>query len=127
MALSGKQITQSFLAGAAISQYNVVKWASTAGEVIPIAATSDRGIGVCVNDPADGEVANVVLQGVAIAVCGTSNLAVGENLGFAYTSTTGAYVVDHTTDNRPSIGFALEASTALGDQVQIMVTGLSRY
>lgn len=106
-----------------ITQYSVVKHASTAGQVVVVNATTDFAIGVCQNDPAAGEVALIAAHGEVIALAGTSNLAVGELVGFNST----ARVVDHTTDNRRIIGQALQASTAIGDEVRILLNGLSRY
>lgn len=111
------------VAGTGITQFSVVKHASTAGQVLPVAATTDFAIGVCQNDPATGEAALVAAHGEAIALAGTSNLAAGELVGFNST----ARVVDHTTDNRRIIGQAMQASTAIGDEVRILLNGLSRY
>jgi len=111
------------VASTAITQYSVVKFASTAGKVLAVAATTDIGIGICQNDPATGEPANVVVEGVAKAIAGTSNLAQGEIVGFDSTGR----VIDHTTDNRRTIGQALQASAAVGDYVRVMVRGADRY
>lgn len=114
------------LAGADLSssQYKVVKFASTAGEVIAVSATTDTAIGILQNDPADGQAAEIAGPGsVALALAGTSDLAVGELVGF---NTTGQ-VVDHTTDGRFMIGQALTASTAVGDIVRVSVIGLYGY
>lgn len=121
-------VLNGLTASAALNQYGVVKHASTAGEVIAVAATTDFAIGIVQNDPAAGEPALVAALGEAIAIAGTSNLAVGELVGFAYNSTANlGRVVDHTTDNRRIIGVAMEASTAIGDEVRVLLTGLSRY
>lgn len=103
----------------AAHQYKVVKWASTAGAVVVVTATTDTAIGIVVNDPAVNEPANVADDGIVPAIAGVSDLAVGENVGY---DTTGR-VVDHVTDNRRSIGKALEASTAVGDIVLIQLYG----
>lgn len=106
------------------SQYKAVKFASTAGEVVVVNATTDNCIGILQNDPADGEAAVVAGAGsIATALAGVTDLAAGERVGF---NTTGQ-VVDHTTDNRRIIGMALEASTAANDEVQVLVTGLTRF
>ncbi len=103
----------------AAKQYGVVKWASTAGAVVSVLATTDVAIGVVLNDPAVGEIALVADDGIVPALAGANNLAAGNNLGY---NTTGQ-VVAHTTDNRQSIGKALEPSTAVGDVINIQLYG----
>lgn len=126
MAVYGKTITiPGLTAGVSLTaaQYKVVKFASTASAVISVAATTDFAVGVLQNDPAAGEAAEVAYLGVAIALAGVNDLAVGELVGFNSTG----QVVDHTTDNRRIIGQALTASTAVGDEVRVALSGLSRY
>lgn len=107
-------------AGAALTQYRVVKFsASTTDAVINVAATTDVAIGVVQNDPASGQEALVQNEGIATCIAGVNDLAVGENVGFDSTGR----VVDHTTDNRMSIGRARQASTAVGDYVQVLLYG----
>ena len=110
-------------ASTGITQYSVVKHASTAGKVLAVSATTDLAIGVCQNDPATNEPALVAALGEVIAIAGTSNLAVGEVVGY---NSTGR-VVDHTTDNRRIIGQAMEASTAISNHVRVLLSGLTRY
>lgn len=108
----------------ASSQYKVVKFASTAGAVVAVNATTDLAIGILQNDPASGQPASIAGPGsIAKAIAGVNDLAAGELVGF---NTTGQ-VVDHTTDNRRIIAQALEASTAVGDYVRVLVHGLERY
>ena len=110
-------------AGTAISQYMVVKRSSTTDlAVLPTTATTDVAIGICQNDPATGEAALVAALGEVIALAGTSNLAVGEIVGFNSTG-----VIDTTTDNQRVIGQAMEASTAKSDEVRVLLSGLKRY
>jgi len=106
------------------SQYKVVKFASTAGEVVAVSATTDNAIGVLQNDPADGEAALIAITGsIATCIAGVADLAVGELVGF----NTSAQVADHTTDTRLHIGMAVEASTAVGDEVSVILFGLSGH
>jgi len=117
---------EGLLAGEDLSsgQYKVVKFASTAGEVVAVSATTDAAIGIIQNDPGDGEAANVAGVGSkCLALAGTSDLAAGELVGY---NTTGQ-VVDHTTDGRYIIGQALEASSAVGDIVEVQISGLNSY
>ena len=113
-------------AGADLSaaQFKVVKLASTAGQVV-LAASSVLTQGfVLMNNPKSGEAAEVACDGIVKAVCGTSNLAIGEIVGVNTTS----QVIDTTTDNRFVLGKALEASSAVGDLVSILlIPGGVRY
>jgi hypothetical protein len=110
------------VAGAAITQYRVVKAASTAGQVINVTATSSVPIGICVNDPsAAGQPAEVVMVGVAKAIAGTSTITLGESLGFDTTGRVVDIAINSTTAKRPSIGFALESSAAAGNLIRVFV------
>jgi len=106
----------------AAKQFYVVKAASTAGEVVPVTATTDQAAGVIQNDPADTEHASVAAIGVAKVLSGTSNITFGSLVGF---NTTGQAVV-RSGDNSMIIGQALEASSASGDIVTVLLTGPSR-
>lgn len=103
----------------ASGQYKVVKFASTANAVIAVAATTDVAIGVIQNDAASGEAALVAYDGIVLCLAGAADLAAGENVGY---NTTGQ-VVDHVTATRMSIGRTLDASTAVGDYVRVMLYG----
>lgn len=116
---------QSYIPGlkagaSALTQYRVVKFsAATADCVINVTATTDVAIGIVQDDPAAGMPALVQNGGIAVAIAGVNDLAAGENVGF---NTTGQ-VVDHATDNRLSLGRALDASTAVGDLVRVALYG----
>lgn len=104
----------------ALTQYRVVKFsANTANCVVNVAATTDVAIGVVQNDPAGGGEALVQNAGEALCIAGVNDLAAGDNVGYDSTGR----VVDHTTDNRLSIGRAREASTAIGDYVRVLLYG----
>lgn len=108
----------------AAAQYKVVKFASTAGAVIAVTATTSVAIGILQNDPTAGQPALVAGAGsIAKAIAGANDIAAGELLGF---NTTGQ-VVDHTTDGRFMIAQALEPSTAVGDYIKVAVLGLFGY
>lgn len=104
-------------------QFKVVKHASTAGAVVVVNATTDNAIGLLQNDPTDGEAAEVAGLGLALGLAGVNDLAYGERVGY---DTTGR-LVDHTTDNRRIIGQVQKPSTGVGDEVQVLLTGLARY
>lgn len=106
------------------AQYKVVKFASTAKAVIAVAATTDLAIGILQNDPTSGQEALVAKPGeIAIALAGAADIAAGELLGFNSTG----QVADHTTDGRLVIAQALEASTAVNDEISVLLTGLFGY
>jgi phosphoribosylformylglycinamidine (FGAM) synthase-like enzyme len=118
---SNQRFIPGLTAGVSLTaaQYKVVKFASTANAVIAVAATTDIAVGIIQNNPGAGDPALVAEAGEVLALAGANNLAAGNNLGY---NTTGQ-VVAHTTDNRMSIGHALEPSTAIGDIVRIMLYG----
>jgi hypothetical protein len=108
----------------ASSQYKVVKFASTANAVVAVTATTSLAIGILQNDPASGEPAIVAGPGsIATALAGATDIAVGELLGFNSTG----QVADHTTDGRYMLCQALQASTALNDEIKVFVIGLFGY
>jgi hypothetical protein len=106
------------------AQYKAVKLASTAGAVVVCNATSNIGIGILLNDPTSGQPASIAGPGsICKAWAGPADIAINELLGY---DTTGR-LADHTTDNRPHIAQALEASTAAGDFISVLVLGFGRY
>lgn len=111
-------------ANLASSQYKVVKFASTAGQVVVVSATTDSAIGILQNDPASGQPAIIAGPGdIGIALAGAADIAQGEFLGFNTT----AQVADHTTAGRFVIGRALKASTAVNDEIPVLIQGVSGY
>ena len=111
-------------ANLAAAQYKVVKFASTAGQVIVVTATTSLAVGILQNDPASGQPAVIAGPGdVAIALAGASDIAQGELLGFD----TSGRVVDHTTDGRFMIAQALAASAGFNDEIPVLVIGLFGY
>lgn len=101
-------------------QYKVIKAASTAGAVIPVNASTDVAIGILQNDPTAGQPALIAGPGdIAIGIAGANNLALGNLLGY---NTTGQLITASANDK---IAQALEASTAVGDYIKVLVLGLS--
>lgn len=121
----GKVYVPGLLAASSMAsnQWKVVKHASTAGQFTLVNATTDLAIGILEDTPAAGQPGLICAMGVTKAIAGANDLAVGEVLGYNTT----AQVADHTTDNRRSIGEALEASTAVGDIVKVLLKGRARY
>lgn len=116
------QVT-GLVASGTLTQFKVVKFASTAGAVVQVTATTDAAIGILQNDPTNGQAAEIVGLGECRALAGVNDLAAGEFIGFNSTGN----VVDHTTDNRRIIGRTMQASTGIGDEVLVFLSGLSRY
>jgi hypothetical protein len=100
----------------AAKQYYVVKMASTAKQVIVGAAATDAVIGVVQNDPAAGEEALVAIAGACKAAAEAS-VSAGD---FVASSTTGR-VKTTTTGNDDYVGKAIEASSAAGDIITIIL------
>lgn len=125
MALAGDyMVVSGFLAGASLasSQYKIVKFASTAGEVVVASAATDNLLGVVMNDPADGEPAHVAAIGVAKVQCEASQTA-----GAWVTSSTTGRAKVTSSANDDVLGKLLEASTSAGDICAILLTGPSNF
>jgi hypothetical protein len=125
MALGGMHTSLAgLLAGADLSssQYKIVKFASTAGEVIVGALATDNLIGVLMNDPADGEAADIAVLGIAKVQCEAS-----QNAGAWVTSSTTGRAKVTSTGNDDVIGKLLEASSDAGDIAAILLTGPSNF
>ena len=111
------QIT-GLVAGADYSaaQYKAVKLASTAGQVVLATAADKAAISILQNDPASG--APALLPGVgdiAKAIAGANDIAIGDWLAPNSTS----QLTDVTTGF--VVAIALEASSAVGDYIRVMI------
>lgn len=124
MTIHGEYVTLPGLkAGASLAskQYTPVKLSSTAADTVLSATTTAHiVVGIVMNNPASGDAAEVAALGVAKAIAGTSNLARGESLSCNSTG-----VVDVTAGK--VFGVALEASSAIGDIVTVLLTGPRPY
>lgn len=112
-------------AGADLSshQYKVVKFASTAGQVIVSAAAANQHIGVLQNDPsAQGQPAAVASIGHCLALASASITQ-----GAALTSDTTGRVVTTTTDAANLVGWAMETVSNANDLVMIRLAAPSRF
>jgi hypothetical protein len=101
------------LAGANLSssQYKIVKFASTAGEVVAATSATSLIAGVLMNEPADGEIAEVAYQGIA-KVYMTTSISAGERLGVnssAYAASLGG------TAGYTVLGMAIEGNGTSGN------------
>lgn len=103
MAVTANLITlPGLVAGADLSaaQYLFVKFASTAAQVKPVAASTDAAFGVLQNDPKSGEEAEVAIGGLAKVVAGTSvGWTAGGAVGWNTTGQAVPIKLDSTTDN----------------------------
>jgi len=100
----------------ASSQYKIVKFASTAGAVKVGSAATDNAIGVLMNDPADGENANVACLGI-VRCLAEASVTQGDDVAC---STTGRAKTT-TTEGDNTLGKALESSAAAGDYITVLV------
>jgi len=101
-------------------QYYIVKHASTAGACkLATTAATDTIIGILMNDPTDGQPAEIACVGVCMALAEAS-VAVGNPL----TCSSTGRVKATTTDKDEIVGFAVKASAAAGDLIPII---LSRF
>ena len=107
------------LAGASqtSNQFKVMKFASTAGEVIIGAAGSDSCIGILLNNPADGEPAEIAALGVTWALAETGVTA-GDHLACSATGR----VKTTTSANDHVLGVAIDASSSAGDKIRIILS-----
>lgn len=117
-------MSASFVAGGDLSakQYYFVKLNSS-GQVVIIAANTDKPIGILQNAPASGGVAEVMLYGIS-KVSADADLTVGNQIGAsadgqaaAYapgTDTTKYIVGEVLTDNTAAAGLVSVAFNCLG-------------
>lgn len=105
----------------AAKQYHIVKFASTAGEVVIASAATDKIAGVVQNDPIAGQEADVAVLGIAKVVAAAS-VAAGDHIT---TNTTGRAATT-TTGNNHVLGIALDASSANGDVIRVALA-ISNY
>jgi hypothetical protein len=101
----------------AAKQYHCVKLSSTAGEIKICSSTVDAIIGLVQNDPAAGQPAEVAAWGVALGIAGGSITAADK-----LTCNKTGELETTTTGGRPIVGTALEAATAQGDRIAVLVS-----
>ena len=118
------QITQSFIAAGAITEFALVS-VDTAGKVIvTTAATDTRCIGVAQRAASTGESVDVIISGLTRVISGAAGVADSVSLVMA---DAGGTVLAHATANNYSIGSVIpninQASSSNGDQILINFTG----
>jgi len=125
MSAKGYKSIPGMLAGANLSssQYKVVKFASTAGEIVAATSIDDSmNCGLLQNDPTDGEHADVAYSGIALGLTESTAITFGN---VVCSNTTGELQII-ANDEAKVIGHALETSSAVGDVIKVLVA-LSWY
>lgn len=97
-------------------QYCTVKVDSD-GKIALCTATTDLAIGILRNKPVAGEVAEVIVQGVAL--CKTGG-AITAGTYVMPTATTGVVTTHSSTNTK--VGIALQEATASGDIISVLLT-----
>jgi hypothetical protein len=125
MSAKDYKVIPGLLAGSNLSssQYHVVIFASTAGEVV-ISDGPDNGMvaGLLQNDPADGEAAEVAYSGIALGITESTAIVFGNVVS---SNATGELQIV-ANDEAKVLGHALETSSAVGDIIKVLVS-LSWY
>jgi hypothetical protein len=117
--MSNPLLLRNFTAGAAILPYRIVK-ISASETVITTASATDMSMGVCdYVSPAVGERVDIVLIGVAYveagAVIAAGALVTSDAVGRCVTAAPAAGA------NVRLVGIALEAATAVGDVIRVLI------
>lgn len=107
-----------FKAGAAITPYRIVKFATAAGEVIHSAAVTDAHIGVY-----QGDIAAAAGEDVAIGVDGVVEVEAGAAItqGATLGSDTSGRAVATTTATHTVWATALQSAAAAGDIIKARI------
>ena len=109
------------VASGTVTQYKIVKAATTAGAVVLASAGSDKILGVLQNDPASGQEADVAVLGI-VKCLAEASVAAGDHVA---ASTTGRAKTT-TSANDHVLGIAIDASGAAGDLIRVVVA-ISNY
>lgn len=108
-----------FLAGGAITQYRMVKSDSTAGRVVAATAIADVALGVALNTAsAAGDPVQVQTFGIA-KVTASAAVTLGDEL--MVTASGAGKVSTASGATAQTIGVALEAATADGDIITVLL------
>lgn len=108
----------SFVAGGDLSakQYHFVKLNSS-GQVVIVAAATDKPLGILQNAPASGGVAEVMLAGISKVVA-DADLAIGDQIGASSDGQAATYAPG-TDTTKYIVGEVLTANTAAGGIVSV--------
>ena len=127
MAAEKSSFDESFKAGADLSalQYTFVSLSTLGADTVDLAtsaSTSPFILGVLQNDPSSSQAANVRLHGIS-RLSVSAAIAVGAFV----TTTTAGLGLGATTANQLCLGVALSASTASGQNIELLMTGPFRF
>lgn len=118
MAIEIPLFQHSFIAGGDLSakQYHFVKL-NTSGQVVIVAAVTDKPVGILQNAPASGGVAEVMLAGISKMVA-DADLAIGDQIGASSDGQAATYAPG-TDTTKYVVGEVLTANTAAGGIVSV--------
>lgn len=118
MAIEIPLFQHSFIAGGDLSakQYHFVKL-NTSGQVVIVAAVTDKPVGILQNAPASGGVAEVMLAGISKMVA-DADLAIGDQIGASSDGQAATYAPG-TDTTKYIVGEVLTANTAAGGIVSV--------
>jgi hypothetical protein len=109
-------LQKTFVAGAAVSPYRIVKPGATDANVVQGAAATDKLIGVGDSlGASSGETFDVILDGIALVKAG-GTIAFGDPI----TSDATGQAVASTTQGNRVVGYAMESAVA-GDLVGVRI------
>lgn len=100
----------------ALKQYCFVKLNSS-GEVIAVAADTDRPVGILQNAPLAGETAEVMLRGVSKCKCNAAGVTCGTAIGPDSVGRCITRVFAHADNLHFAAGIALDTTGAQADQI----------
>ena len=109
-------VFSSFTATGTVTQYKLVKLASTAGQVKNASSATAYVVGVCMNDPSGGQAVAIGAVGIFKCLC-ESSTTLGATLGV---SSTGRVKVD-TSATAKLVGIALDAYSTAGGIVRVLM------
>ena len=118
--MSNPTLIKTFAAGGAIAAFRIVRF-SAADTVVQAAAATEALAGVTMDvAPANGERTDVVMGGIALIEAGNAitlaQFVTSDASGRAVPAAPGAGV------NHRIIGYPLEAATAAGDIIRVMLS-----
>lgn len=119
MATGSEYMAFSLLAYSSLAsyQYRAVRAGTTAGYCVLATAASDPIIGVVQNDPGAGEAAEIAYVGICKTVAGVADLNEGEPC-----TVNSSGLLDTTTGGNRLVGIALDANSAVGDIVRVLLS-----
>lgn len=111
-------MSASFVAGGDLSskQYHFVKL-NTSGQVVIVAANTDKPFGILQNAPASGGTAEVMLYGISKVVA-DADLAIGDQIGSSADGQAATYAPG-TDTTKYIVGEVLTANTAAAGIVSV--------